>query len=213
LYAVLLVEDHKETREILASVLLDAFGSIQITQASTLAQARARLKAQSFNLALVDIGLPDGSGIDLVAQMSRTMPQVYVVVMTIFDDDQHLFAALQAGAHGYLLKEQTHEELVNHLKGMLQGQPPLSPAVARRILQHFHMQTRPFSRHVLTDRESEVLILLAKGLTCKELASLLGISPHTTAGHVKNIYRKLNINSRAEASLEAARLGLVSAEL
>ena len=124
----------------------------------------------------------------------------------------HLFAALKAGAHGYLLKEQTHQELVEHLQGIIQGQPPLSPSVARRILQHFRMRTRPFSRHGLTCRESEVLILLAKGMTCKESASLLGISPHTTADHIKNIYRKLNVNSRAEASLEAARLGLVNPE-
>lgn len=212
MYTILMVEDHQETREILAGVLRDAFGSIQITQTSTLGQARARLKAQAFNLALVDIGLPDGSGIDLVAQISRTMPQVYVVVMTIFDDDQHLFAALQAGAHGYLLKEQPHEELVNLLHGIIQGQPPLSPVVARRILQHFRIQTKPLSRCGLTHRESEVLTLLAKGLTCKELAYLLGISPHTSADHIKNIYSKLNINSRAEASLEAVRLGLVSAE-
>ncbi|MCP4406783.1 MAG: response regulator transcription factor [Gammaproteobacteria bacterium] len=212
MYTVLMVEDHQETQEILARVLHDAFGSIQITQASTLGQARTRLKAQAFNLALVDIGLPDGSGIDLVAQISRTMPQVYVVVMTIFDDDRHLFAALQAGAHGYLLKEQPHEELVNLLQGIIQGQPPLSPAVARRILQHFQIQTKPLSRCGLTHREREVLTLLAKGLSCKELAYLLGISPHTTADHIKNIYRKLNINSRAEASLEAVRLGLVSPE-
>lgn len=213
MHTVLLVEDNKETREILVGILQDAFESVGITQASTLRQARARLERQSFNLALVDISLPDGSGIDLVAQISRTMSQVYVVIMTIFDDDRHLFAALQAGAHGYLLKERPKHELVSHLQGIIKGQPPLSPAVARRILQHFHLQTRPVSRHALTGRESEVLILLAKGLTCKELASMLSISPHTTADHVKNIYRKLNINTRAEASLEAARLGLVKPEL
>lgn len=213
MHTVLLVEDHKETREILVGILQDAFGSIAITQACTLRQARARLEHQSFNLALVDIGLPDGSGIDLVAQISRTMSQVYLVIMSIFDDDQHLFAALQAGAHGYLLKERPKPELVSHLQGIIKGQPPLSPAVARSILQHFHLQTRSSLRHGLTSRESEVLVLLAKGLTCKELASMLGISPHTTADHIKNIYRKLNISSRAEASLEAARMGLVKPEL
>lgn len=209
--SILLVEDHKETRDILQEVLREAFDAVTITEAATLAQARNRLAGQVFNLALLDIGLPDGSGIDLVQGIAATSPQTYIVMATIFDDDRNLFAALRAGAHGYLLKEQSRDELAGLLRGILNGQPPLSPAIARRILQHFHQEAKPHDTS-LTERETEVLTLIAKGMRRTELARLLGISPNTVAEYIKNIYRKLNVGTRAEATLEAVRLGLVQPE-
>lgn len=158
--------------------------------------------------------MPDGSGIDLVREISQNSPDTYCVIATIYDDDDHLFAALQAGAQGYLLKEQPKGELLKRLQGILLGEPPLSPAVARRVLRHFQkeVQNNPKQSTKLSNRETEVLTLIAKGLNRTDIAELLGITSNTAAGYIKTIYQKLNISSRAEATLEASRMGLVRSE-
>jgi DNA-binding NarL/FixJ family response regulator len=140
------------------------------------------------------------------------------VVVTIHEDDDHLFPALQAGAFGYLLKEQSREQLSEQLQRISQGEPPLSPSIARRVIQYFTTQARQqqhmsepdnVTPHVqLTDRENEVLLRVAKGFTLPEIGVQLNLSRHTIADYVKQIYRKLNVSSRAEAALEAQRLGL-----
>ena len=208
--SVLIVEDYKDTREWLSRVLAKAFEQVDITTASTLEAAQKYIRQENFNLALVDINLPDGNGTELIRELTEKFPSTYRIVITIFDDDQHIFSALQAGAHGYLLKDQSEELLVDLLQGILNGQPPISHAVARRILQYFHRQGIDERRANLTGREEEVLILVAKGFTRQEISSHLKISANTTSGYIKNIYQKLNISSRAEATIEAARLGLVS---
>ncbi|MBP6544191.1 MAG: response regulator transcription factor, partial [Piscinibacter sp.] len=129
------------------------------------------------------------------------------------DDDEHLFPALQAGAFGYVLKEQARELIAEQLNRMSQGEPPLSPSIARRVIAYFAAQARPQAKdtipHVqLTDRENEVLLRVAKGFTLPEIGVQLNLSRHTIADYVKQIYRKLNVSSRAEAALEAQRLGL-----
>ena len=163
------------------------------------------------DLALVDLALPDGNGMDIVAALAQKNPSCMIVVATIFDDDAHLFPALRAGAQGYLLKEQPRELLVRQLRGIADGQPPLSPAIARRLLRHF--QPLPDASNgeaiQLTPREREVLSLLARGIRIVEIAQTIGISRHTVGDYVKNIYRKLKISSRAEAALQAKSLGLV----
>jgi len=204
-----LIEDNPDIRFWLAGLLRRAIPGVEVVEAGTVAAAREQLGGRCYTLALVDIGLPDGSGIDLVHELRERQPESFVVVTTIFDDDAHLFAALTAGAHGYLLKEQPEETLVRQLRGVLAGDPPLSPSIARRILHHFHppVSLQPVSP--LSVRETEVLRLVAKGLSRHEVGELLGISPNTVAGHVKTVYRKLNISSRAEAAQEAIRLGLM----
>ena len=225
---VLVLEDFADTRIWLCEVLREAFTNIQITEAATVQQAKTLLEKQSFDLALIDLNLPDGSGIDVIKEISTKTPTTYCVVATIFDDDQHLFSALQAGAQGYLLKEQPKEQFIKNLSGLLHGEPPLSPPIARKILRHFQssggtnaieeMPTRvqapnKYSSAVnlsaLSAREEEILTLVAKGFKRNEIGPMLGISPHTVATHLKTIYSKLNVTSRAEATMEALRMGLV----
>jgi len=206
----LLVEDYPDTVQWLSDLLRDAFTGIEVTAASTLAEARQKLKNAHFNLALIDVSLPDGSGVDLIREIVRENPETYCVVATIFDDDEILLAALKAGAQGYLLKEQPREQLLKRLQGILSGDPPLSPAVARRILHHFHAVSNIPADVKLSPREVEVLTLIAKGFTRTEIADLLKISSHTAAGYIKAVYRKLNVSSRAGATLEATRLGFVT---
>jgi DNA-binding NarL/FixJ family response regulator len=119
---------------------------------------------------------------------------------------------LRAGAHGYLLKDQPEERLGAALDGVLRGEPPLSPAIAQRLLRVFNAPPEPLhaGAEQLTAREREVLVLVSKGCRLPELAERLEISRHTVSDHLKSIYRKLNVNSRAEAAVEAARLGLVA---
>lgn len=209
----LLIEDHVKTQEWMRQVLQTAFPNIDIDTAETMQEARERLSRKKYNIALVDINLPDGSGIDLVPEMLDKQQAGYVVMSTIFDDDNHLFDAIQAGAHGYLLKDQPMEQLIEKLSGILRGDPPLSPGIARRLLSFYRQNSvkkaaKPES--TLSQREEEVITLIAKGVTTKEVARMLEITNNTASGYVKSAYRKLNISSRAEASLKAVELGLVN---
>jgi len=207
----LIVEDHDDARRWLKDLVHEAFPESEVVEAATLAQANDRLKGRTVSLAVIDINLPDGSGIELVRTLSEHSPQTYTVIATIYDDDDHLFAALQAGAQGYLLKEQPHARLLEQLRGIMRDEPPLSPAVARRILRHFQTEaTGNQDEAALSEREREVLTLVAKGLSRSDISELLGITANTAAGYIKAIYRKLNISSRAEAVLEAVRMGLVN---
>jgi DNA-binding NarL/FixJ family response regulator len=218
----LLLEDLPESLEMLRELLGNTFDGIHVHCTSTVAEALACASSTSFDLALVDLALPDGNGVTVIEALSRTSPACMIVVATIFDDDAHLFPALRAGAQGYLLKDETPERLASQLRGIVQGHPPLSPAIARRLLRHFQeppAQAAPVAatpaiqiqepQAALTLRERAVLLELSRGVTIAKIAECLGISRHTVGDHVKNIYRKLNISSRAQAALQARQLGLV----
>lgn len=205
----LILDDVPDAQAWLSQALVAVFPDIILYCAGNLAEARAWLGSHTApDLALIDLGLPDGSGIELIAELNRTAPQTLCVVASIYDDNAHLFPALRAGAQGYLLKDQPLAQIVELLKGIAEGRPPLSPAIARKLLSHF--QPAPQLQHEqLTKRETEVLRHIAKGMTLPETARLLGISSNTVSGYVKSIYRKLNVSSRAEATLSARNLGLV----
>jgi DNA-binding NarL/FixJ family response regulator len=212
---ILLLEDLPEIRAWLKALIKQVFPAAEITESARVHDALQLVAAQKFSLALLDLGLPDGSGVDVVAALRDTQPEVQSVIVTIHDDDEHLFPALQAGAFGYLLKEQSRELLVEQLQRISQGEPPLSPSIARKVIAYFTgQQRRPQASNTLvhevslTDRETEVLLRVAKGYTLPEIGVQLGLSRHTIADYVKQIYRKLNVSSRAEAALEAQRLGL-----
>ncbi|MEY1661681.1 response regulator [Isoalcanivorax beigongshangi] len=213
----LVLEDHAESREWLTGLLHDAYPGIEVVAVRTLAEALEQVASRCFGIALVDISLPDGCGTELVRVVRGSAANTYVVMASIFDDDEHLFSALQAGAQGYLLKDQPRSRLLSQLQGIVRGEPPLSPSIARRMLRHFRAApaapTRePGNSQGLSERETEVLRLLARGFTRSDIAQALAITPNTVAGHVKNIYRKLDVSGRAEATLEAVRLGVVPSE-
>ena len=213
----LVVEDLPAIRLWLGQMAQEAFPGVEVISTARCSEALECVKTQGFDLALIDLGLPDGNGIDVVAALHSMQPQAVAVVVTIFDDDEHLFPALQAGAFGYLLKEQPKDLLVAQLLRITQGEPPLSPSIARRVLGYFANATvrrASLMRQVevqvaLTERETDVLQRVAKGYTLPEIAQQLGISKYTVADHIKQVYRKLDVSSRAEATHEAARRGLV----
>lgn len=214
----LIVEDLPEIRAWLVQLAQQAFANLQVSTAGRVDVALAAVRTQQFDLALVDLGLPDGDGVDVISALRKHQPAALPVVVTIYDDDDHLFPALQAGAFGYLLKEQPQETLVAQLVRMTQGEPPLSPSIARRVLAFFaqaqgrrQTSVQAIETQVaLSERETDVLMRVSKGFTLPEIAKQLGISRHTVADHVKQIYRKLDISSRAEAALEAVRRGIIT---
>lgn len=204
---VLILEDIVETKDWLCSLVVKAFGDVEVVTATMLREARTLIRSP-LDLALIDLGLPDGSGLTLLREIKADRPETTCIITTVLGDDATVVAALSAGADGYLLKENPENILIRQLQQISDGVPALSPAIARRIMQHFR-HTGPSEDHVsLTDRESEVLGLIGRGLRNSEVATALGISENTVAGYIKDIYRKLGISSRAEAAWHAARLGL-----
>jgi len=210
-----ILEDNKDAQQYLHEVLESSFPGITIDVASSLEEANKLLKGIQPGIALVDLNLPDGSGVELLKRLSSELPDCISVVTTIYDDDNHLFSALRAGAQGYLLKEQRRELLIEALQGVIEGKPALNPRIALKILTHFsdNEESTPAIRTsvddgLLTKREKQVLKLIAKGYSVKNVASEMNISHHTVASHIKNIYSKLDISSRAEAAQKAVQLGI-----
>jgi DNA-binding NarL/FixJ family response regulator len=214
--SIFILEDIPATSAWLKALGLEAYPGATIAQAANLAEARRWLLAQRENeaiLCLVDLGLPDGSGVDFIRELLLRLPAARAVVTTLYDDDEHLLAAMAAGAAGYLLKDHEPAAIIHRLLGMERGESPLSPAMAERILAHFRTHARFMTGQPeptkLTPRESDVLQLIGRGLKVSEAAGVLGLSVTTVSGYLKAIYRKLDIGSRAEAALEAVRRGLV----
>lgn len=206
---VLIVEDVAETRRWLGAIVRQAFGDCETTEAFNMREGIAAIASKDFDLALVDLGLPDGSGLEVLRNVRLLRSETVCIVTTVLGEDTHIVGALSAGADGYLLKEQPPESLVRQLRQIDEGVPALSPPIARRIMDHFR-RTGPSAEpeEALTPRETEVLALIARGMRNAEVARELAISENTVAGYIKSIYRKLGISSRAEASWHATRLGL-----
>ena len=210
----LMIEDMAESRRWLGGIVEAAFPGCCIREAATLRAALDAVDAAAFDLALVDLRLPDGSGLDALRRIQRKAPQAIAVVTTKIGDDACIVAALSAGARGYLLKEYPAELLIQQLQQLGDGIPALSPSVAQRIMHHFQCTGPTDSeKSALTQREQQTLGLVSHGLRNAEVAAQLGIAESTVASHIKSIYRKLGISSRAEAAWHATRLGLCGDQL
>jgi DNA-binding NarL/FixJ family response regulator len=217
---VLIVEDEPEfMRRFSNAVLADPGLSLQAAVASGRA-AQAMLDAQPPDVMLLDLGLPDISGVDVIRYAAARHPRCDVLVVTMFGDDQHVVSSIEAGATGYLLKDASAEHIAASIHELHAGGSPISPGIARRVLARFRgvaangAGTRAGTPAApepspLTERETELLRLTAKGLSFETIGQLMGISPHTVVAHVKKIYRKLAVHSRGEAVYEASQLGLL----
>ncbi len=166
--------------------------------------------------ALVDLGLPDGSGIDVIKAIRRRQPRCDVMVISVFQDEEAVLGAIEAGASGYLLKDSTPPDIVASIRALRAGGAPINPMIARLLLDRIRpcdatRQTtgRPAGALALSEREIEILRIVAKGLSLAEIAKLLGISVNTVKTHVKRIYCKLAVSSRTEAIFEAQSMGLL----
>lgn len=210
----LIVEDQPATAEWLLARAHETFPDLQVSLAPNLAQGRKLIAAQRFDVALLDLGLPDGSGLDLIRLLVTEQPDCIRVVTTIYTDDHHVFPALRAGAQGYLLKDQPPHKVSAALQGIVQGEPPLSPTIARRLMAVFSQPESDADEAVrLSPREKQTLTLVAKGWKVSEVAEHMQVTTNTASGYVKSVYRKLDVNNRSEATIEAVRLGLVRTEI
>ncbi len=209
---VAIVEDDAILREDLVRVVTQAEGLEVAGAAETLAGGRALL-TPGLDVLLIDLALPDGNGVDLIREARDRIANIKIIVVSIFGDARSVVRAIEAGADGYLLKGAGEQQAEEAIRTVLGGGAPISPAVASHILNRMRERatsTRDAAPDApLTEKETAVLVDLAKGFRYKEVARLHGISPHTVADHVKSIYRKLAVNSRSEAVFEAVQAGLI----
>ena len=212
---VLVVEDEPEFMHRFSQAILDDRHLSLTAAVSSGAAALAMLSTETPDVILLDLGLPDMRGTEVIRHVARHQPGCDVLVVTMFGDDQHVFEALEAGATGYLLKDSGLERIAASIHDVRAGGSPISPSIARRVLARMRPPTlesaeQPASDNpVLTPREIELLKLTAKGLSFEKIGELLEISPHTVVAHVKKIYRKLAVHSRGEAVYEATQMGLL----
>ncbi|MDT8376890.1 MAG: response regulator transcription factor [Mariprofundaceae bacterium] len=224
-YSVLLLEDEKPTRDYLASVIDACPGLTLYGGADCCCSAREQLRDNAPDVLVADLGLPDGSGINIIREARELHPEMEVLVLTVCEDEASVVAALEAGATGYLLKEQAFDELGDTILALMRGESAISPKVARFLLKRFTApaQSQPdtggrkshrqaVAADGLTRREGEVLKLIARGYSYNEIAESLQLSTNTIRVYIRNIYRKLAVKSRSEAVFEAAHLGLISFE-
>lgn len=211
---VAMVEDDAASRHALAGAVAQAPGMRMAWAAASRGEALARLQGEPLDVLLVDLGLPDGTGLDVIAAARAALPGCAVMVSTIFGDETHVLRAVEAGAMGYVLKDLSAAELVAEIRSLHAGGSPINPLVARKLLlrQQFAAQVPAPAEPpaTLSAREAEVLRLVARGYTADEVAAALGVSPHTVQTFVRRIYTKLQVGSRAEAVREGQRQGWLS---
>ena len=218
---VQIVEDDAAFRERYAAILAKDSSFEVVASVGTGGEGMALLELRKPDVLLIDLGLPDISGIEVIRHATQILPNCECMVVTVFGDEEHVLASIEAGAAGYLLKDASEESFLSGIRELINGGSPISPIIARRLLRRFQADPDNLPPQVttavesmspdvsLSDREREILLLASKGFNYPEMGKLMGISPHTVTSHVKKIYRKLAVHSRGEAVFEANRMGLI----
>jgi DNA-binding NarL/FixJ family response regulator len=212
---VLILEDDAVTRHLLAAAIASEPTLKLAAALSSVQQALAWLKQSKVDLLLTDLGLPDGSGIDVIRACLKRCPECDVMVITMSSDEESVLACIEAGAAGYVLKDAGGVDIVRALLDLHAGGSPISPAIARKVLARVRLGRTPAlsvsvpEASLLTRRETAILDLIARGDSYGDVARELSVSVGTVQTHVKNIYGKLAVHSRGEAVFEAHRRGLL----
>jgi len=211
---LLLVDDHAVVRSGLKMLFENEQGVEIVGEADTALGALNEARRLKPNVILMDIGLPDKSGIEATREIKKYLPEVAIVALTIHEDEEYFFKMLEAGASGYVPKRAAPEELLTAIRAAANGQVYLYPSLAKLLVRDYISGGRPEQEKTsseLTDREQEVLTHLAEGENNEEIALALVISPKTVARHRENIMRKLNLHSRVELVRYAIRKGIIKA--
>ena len=210
---VAIIEDDPVMRSLLCDAVDACDDMIVTSTADNVARASGMIEAGGYDVLLCDLGLPDGSGITLIRQEALTGRDTDILVITIFANQVKVLDAIRAGARGYLLKDERIEDCIEAIRNIRRGGSPISPIIARQLLGQITPEalqpSAPWASP-LSEREYEVLNLLSRGFSNSECADILTVSANTIGTHVKNIYRKLEVNSRAEALFEASSQGLLA---
>lgn len=214
--SVLMVEDDALMREALAQSIRATPDLWLMGAAHDAASALQLLAEHRPDVLLVDLDLPDRPGIEIIRHAARHLPDSDVMVITVFGDERHVIESIEAGATGYLLKDSLPLDFCEQIRLLHAGASPISPLIARRVLARMHaLHAAPrdgsgaLDAPALSEREREVLSLVTKGYSLKEIAGLLAVSPHTVMTYVKRTYRKLQVSSKTEAVYEARKMGLL----
>lgn len=214
---VMLVKDDVNFQNALITAIEQAPDILLTSIASTRVQGLQMLDTTPIDVLLVDLGLPDGSGIDIIRAAHEKLTTCNIMVSTVFGDELHVMQSLEAGASGYLLKDSEPARMVFEIRSLYQGGSPISPLIARQILTRFRQAKAPLipaasAKHhaTLSAREQEVLEYITRGFTAEEIATLLAVSRHTVLTFIRRIYTKLEVNSKAAAIYEARSQGLLS---
>jgi DNA-binding NarL/FixJ family response regulator len=203
---VAIVEDNRTTREGLKTIIDLAPGCRCVCLCETAEDALESIPKHQPDVVLMDIQLPKMSGVECVAKLKELMPQVQVIMVTVYQDPDRIFRALRAGASGYLLKRSSPEKVLSAIRDVQQGGVPMSAEIARKVIGYFQMQPEAAPEvETLSPREIEILNLIAPGFSNKEIADRLGISIESIRWHLKNIYHKLHVHSRTEAASKLRR--------
>jgi len=212
---VVLADDHAVVRKGIREFLEETSDIRVVAEAANGTEAVALVAEHAPDVAVLDVQMPGLTGIEATRRIKAEFPAVRVLILTAYDDDPYIFALLQAGASGYVLKTADSGELVNAVRAVFRGESALDPAVAQKVVQQL-TSGRPLGAQAaaepLTEREIEVLHLAAKGLTNKAIGQALAISDRTVQGHLANIYGKLGAGSRTEAVTEALKQGWIVLE-
>ncbi len=218
---VALVEDDVHFQNVVISAIESSSDMRLSSLSGTRAQGLRALKKPAAQVLLVDIGLPDGSGIDVIRAACLEWPRCAIMVCTTFGDEFHVMQSIQAGALGYLLKDSTLDSILWEIRSLHGGGSPISPLIARQILKRFRHSTAlsaysaamhsPAAPTLLSSRENQVLELITKGFTADEIGKLMQVSIHTVQTYVRRVYGKLNVTSKAEAIYEARQQGILTA--
>jgi DNA-binding NarL/FixJ family response regulator len=205
---IVIFEDNHKLRESLA-YLLDQYEDYQVVGHYERCDDAANIvRVQNPDVVLMDIDMPGKSGIEGVSMVKETIPEIAVIIYTVFEDEEKLFRCLCAGANGYLLKKTPPQKLFDAIQEVLDGGAPMSPVIARKVLTTFHTHSGKFT-YALTPREMDVLQHLIKGYGSKQIAAIMHLSFDTVRSHLKNIYRKLHVNCGEEAIVKALQERIV----
>jgi DNA-binding NarL/FixJ family response regulator len=208
---VAIIEDQREIRQGLRTLIDGTEGYTSVGSYGSMEEALPRIAADVPEVILVDIGLPGMSGLEGIPRMRELCPSARVLVLSVYDDDDRIFAALCAGASGYLLKKTPPARLLEGLKEAVNGGGPMSPEVANRVISLFRdFRPRQPASYELTPHETRLLKLLAEGHNYKTAAREFNVSVNTIAFHMKHIYEKLHVHSKSQAVAKALRAGIVS---
>jgi len=215
---IVLVEDDVAFQDAFRTALAAAPDLSIAGVAATAAEARTRLAGQPADVLIVDLGLPDGSGVDVIREAHARWPACAIMVATTFADERHVIASIEAGASGYLLKDSPLPTIAEDIRVLHAGGSPISPRIARQVLMRFRPDERPAQEAEtversgvpsLSEREKETLQLITRGFSFDEIAGLMGVSRNTVLTFVRRIYAKLEVRSKTEAVFEARAHGLL----
>ena len=198
-----IVEDNKTLREGFETLLNRTPGCQCVCTCETVAEALKKIPKAAPDVVLMDIQLPDSTGVECTAKIKELMPKVHIIIVTVYEDSERIFQALRAGACGYLLKRSEPEKVIAAVKEAHEGGVPMTPEIARKVIGQFRGQvTAAEEMQTLSDREREVLELVMQGMGNKAIAERLGVTVAAVKWHLQHIYEKLHVHSRTEAALK-----------